>query len=93
MVDSGDSLEIKHSKTPNNSNWSLGKWGANQSTECYTFLSTGRHGQIKKGPLSERASASKAAIGIEPMNNGFADRRLTAWLCRLAKNANGQSRN
>ena len=25
----------------------------------------------------------EAAIGFEPMNNGFADRRLTTWLCRL----------
>lgn len=24
----------------------------------------------------------KAAIGIEPMNSGFADRCLTTWLCR-----------
>jgi hypothetical protein len=27
----------------------------------------------------------EAATGFEPVSNGFADRRLTTWLCRLKK--------
>jgi hypothetical protein len=26
----------------------------------------------------------EAATGFEPVNNGFADRSLTTWVCRLA---------
>ncbi len=31
----------------------------------------------------------EAATGFEPVNNGFADRRLTTWLCRLPGAGNG----
>ena len=31
----------------------------------------------------------EAASGFEPENNGFADRCLTTWLCRLKKNGAG----
>ena len=33
---------------------------------------------VKKGRIF-----LEAATGFEPVNNGFADRRLTTWLCRL----------
>jgi hypothetical protein len=31
----------------------------------------------------------EAATGFEPVNNGFADRRLTAWLCRPLERETG----
>ena len=31
----------------------------------------------------------EAATGFEPVNNGFADRRLTTWLCRLLERETG----
>src|SRR5262245_51385775 len=34
----------------------------------------------------------EAAPGFEPGNNGFADRRLTTWLCRRRKDARWNER-
>ena len=31
----------------------------------------------------------EAATGFEPVNNGFADRRLTTWLCRPLERETG----
>jgi hypothetical protein len=38
------------------------------------------HSQIKRD-----LDNLEAATGFEPVRNGFADRRLTTWLCRLKK--------
>ena len=34
------------------------------------------------GVQSESLEKMEAATGFEPVSNGFADRRLTTWLCR-----------
>jgi hypothetical protein len=41
--------------------------------------------KIKKGlgKLPNPFNLVEAATGFEPVSNGFADRRLTTWLCRL----------
>jgi hypothetical protein len=50
--------------------------------------------KIKKGyklffQLVALSFLLEAATGFEPVNNGFADRRLTTWLCRLLERETG----
>ena len=41
------------------------------------------------GSLDGESFLLEAASGFEPENNGFADRRLTTWLCRLLERETG----
>ena len=40
--------------------------------------------------LDNLLKSLEAATGFEPVNNGFADRCLTSWLCRLKKKWSGK---
>ncbi len=46
-------------------------------------------GEKEEAKIGADHKCKKAAIGFEPMNNGFADRRLTPWLCRHERNGAG----
>jgi hypothetical protein len=68
----------------------LGGTCVDRNTGCKTCTGDGRTACPTAAEESKTMSEGKsleATIGIEPMNKGFADPRLTTWLRRLIETA------